>query len=125
MLKREHVLGIDLAGLAGGLRDVVGLVGSEPPGRVHEHQPEGSRHVGQAGEVRDQPRQPRGRIAAISGSRPTISVSVWWRAWLHRQVVGSRMIRKEASCYRPWSSQRVLNAVLCPVSCQRESDDEP
>ena len=43
-----------------GLRDVVGLVGGEPPGRVREHQPEGSRHVGQAGEVHDQPRQPRG-----------------------------------------------------------------
>ncbi len=66
-----------------------------------------------------------GRIAAISGSRPTISVSVWWRVWLHRHVVGSRMIMKEASWYRPWSSQRVLNAVPCPDSCQRESDDEP
>ena len=37
-----------------------------------------------------------GRIATISGSRPTISVSVWWRAWLQRQTVGSRMIMKHA-----------------------------
>ena len=37
-----------------------------------------------------------GRIAAISGSRPTMIVSVWWRAWLQRQIVGSRMIMKQA-----------------------------
>ena len=27
-----------------------------------------------------------GRITAISGSRPTMTVSVWWRVWLQRQV---------------------------------------
>ena len=37
-----------------------------------------------------------GRITAISGSRPTTSVSVWWRVWLQRQTVGSRMIMKQA-----------------------------
>ena len=66
-----------------------------------------------------------GRMTAISGSRPTIRVSVWCRVWLQRQVVGSRMIMNEASWYRPWSSQRVLNAVPCPASCQRESDVDP
>ena len=29
-----------------------------------------------------------GRITAISGSRPTMIVSVWWRAWLQRHVAG-------------------------------------
>ena len=43
----------------------------------------------------------------------------------YTHLVGSRMIMKEASWYRPWSSQRVLNAVPWPDSCQRESDDEP
>jgi fatty acid desaturase len=56
---------------------------------------------------------------------PTTRVSVWCRVWLHRQVVGSRMIMKDASWYRLSSIQRVLNAVPCPDSCQRESDVEP
>jgi hypothetical protein len=64
-------------------------------------------------------------MTAISGSRPTIRVSVWCRVWLHRQVVGSRMIMNEASWYRPWSIHRVRNAVPCPASCQRESDVDP
>src|SRR5262245_10116984 len=66
-----------------------------------------------------------GRIAAISGSRPRMSVSVWCRVWLQRQVVGSRMIMKDAIWYRPWASQRVRNAVPWPDSCQRESEVEP
>ena len=66
-----------------------------------------------------------GRMTAISGSRPTTSVSVWCRVWLHRQVVGSRMIMNEESSYRLSAIQRVLNAVPCPDSCQRESDVEP
>ena len=37
-----------------------------------------------------------GRIEMISGSRPTTMVSVWWRVWLHRHTVGSRMIMKLA-----------------------------
>ena len=37
-----------------------------------------------------------GRMTAISGSRPTMMVSVWWRVWLQRQTVGSRMIMKQA-----------------------------
>ena len=37
-----------------------------------------------------------GRMAMISGSRPTMIVSVWWRVWLQRQTVGSRMIMKQA-----------------------------
>ena len=64
-------------------------------------------------------------MTAISGSRPTTSVSVWCLVWLQRQVVGSRMIMNEASWYSPSSIQRVLNAVPCPDSCQRESDVEP
>ena len=32
----------------------------------------------------------------ISGSRPTMIVSVWWRVWLQRQISGSRMIMKQA-----------------------------
>jgi hypothetical protein len=35
------------------------------------------------------------------------------------------MIMKEASWYRLSSIQRVLNAVPCPDSCQRESDVDP
>ena len=37
-----------------------------------------------------------GRGAMISGSRPTMIVSVWWRAWLQRQIVGLRIIMKQA-----------------------------
>ena len=37
-----------------------------------------------------------GRMAMISGSRPTMMVSVWWRVWLQRHTVGSRMIMNEA-----------------------------
>ena len=37
-----------------------------------------------------------GRMTAISGSRPTMTVSVWWRVWLQRQVTGLRMIMKQA-----------------------------
>ena len=35
-------------------------------------------------------------MTAISGSRPTMMVSVWCRAWLQRQTVGLRMIMKQA-----------------------------
>jgi hypothetical protein len=35
-----------------------------------------------------------GRIATISGSRPTMIVSVWWREWLQRQATGLRIIMK-------------------------------
>ena len=38
-----------------------------------------------------------GRIAAISRSRPTMIVSVWWRAWLQRQNVGSFMFMNDAT----------------------------
>ncbi len=37
-----------------------------------------------------------GRGTAISGSRPTMIVSVWWRVWLQRQGVGSRSTMNEA-----------------------------
>ena len=37
-----------------------------------------------------------GRVTAISGSRPTMIVSLWWRAWLQRQRVDSRRTMKEA-----------------------------
>ena len=37
-----------------------------------------------------------GRMTAISGSRPTMIVSVWWRVWLQRQTVGSRSTMKQA-----------------------------
>ena len=37
-----------------------------------------------------------GRIVMISGSRPTMIVSVWWRAWLHLQSVGFRKSIKHA-----------------------------
>jgi hypothetical protein len=38
-----------------------------------------------------------GRITAISGSRPTMIVSVWWRAWDQRQLTGLRITMKLAS----------------------------
>ena len=37
-----------------------------------------------------------GRVTAISGSRPTMIVSLWWRAWLQRQRVDSRRTMNEA-----------------------------
>ena len=37
---------------------------------------------------------PAAACTTISGSRPTMIVSVWWRAWLQRQVTGLRMIMK-------------------------------
>ena len=66
-----------------------------------------------------------GRIAAISRSRPTMIVSVWWRAWLQRQNVGSFMFMNEATWYSASLSHDVLNAVPCPLSCQRESVADP
>ena len=77
-----------------GLRDEGALLGGEPAGRV-QHHAGGDRHVDQAEEVGEDPGQPGGRMATISGSRPTISVSVWWRVWLQRHTVGSRMIMND------------------------------
>ena len=37
-----------------------------------------------------------GRMNPIPGSRPTMMVLVWWRAWLHRQAVGLRITMKLA-----------------------------
>ena len=37
-----------------------------------------------------------GRGTAISGSRPTMIVSLWWRVWLQRQGVDSRITMNEA-----------------------------
>lgn len=37
-------------------------------------------------------------MIALSASRPTIEVSLWWRAWLQRQVAALRMILKRAIC---------------------------
>ena len=37
-----------------------------------------------------------GRISTISGSRPTMIVSVWWRAWDQRQDTGLRTMQKLA-----------------------------
>ena len=64
-------------------------------------------------------------MAWISGSRPSTSVSVWWRVWLQRDAVGSRMIMKQATWYTASSSRGDTNAVPWPASCQRESDAEP
>jgi hypothetical protein len=61
---------------------------------------------------------------AISGSRPTMIVSLWWRVWLQRHTVASRMTMNEAISYRVLFIQSVLKAVPCPASCQRESDVE-
>jgi len=33
---------------------------------------------------------------AISGSRPTMMVPLWWRVWLQRQTVDSRITMKDA-----------------------------
>ena len=65
-----------------------------------------------------------GRGAGISGSRPTMMVSLWWRLWLHRQTVDSRITMNEAISYRTLFIQSVLNAVPWPLSCQRESEVE-
>src|SRR5215469_13895539 len=65
-----------------------------------------------------------GRGTAISGSRPTISVSLWWRVWVQRQTVDSRITIKEAISYKTLLSQSVLKAVPWPDSCQRESEVE-
>ena len=49
-------------------------------------------------------------------------VSLWWRVWLQRQTVDSRMTMNEAISYRALFIQSVRNAVPCCDSCQRESD---
>jgi hypothetical protein len=54
-------------------------------------------HVRQADEGQRLARDVGGRITAISGSRPTMIVSVWWRAWDQRQLTGLRMTMKLAS----------------------------
>src|SRR4029078_10391344 len=66
-----------------------------------------------------------GRLATISGSRPTTIVLVWWRAGLHRHTVGSRMIMKQAISYTTEFIHLVLNAVPCPHSCPREPGAQP
>ena len=38
-----------------------------------------------------------GRITPISGSRPTMMVSVWWRVCDQRQISGSRIMMKQAN----------------------------
>ena len=65
-----------------------------------------------------------GRVKGISGSRPTMIVSEWWRVWLQRQGRDSRSTMNEAISYRVLFIQSVLKAVPCPDSCQRESEDE-
>ena len=53
-------------------------------------------HRWDAEELAGSPGERAGRGKAISGSRPTMMVSVWWRAWLQRQTVGSRITMKQA-----------------------------
>ncbi len=65
-----------------------------------------------------------GRGTAISGSRPTMIVSLWWRVWLQRHTVDSRMTMNEAISYSALFIQSVLKAVPWPDSCQRESEVE-
>ena len=35
-------------------------------------------------------------MVMISGSRPTMIVSVWWREWLQRHTTGLRIMKKQA-----------------------------
>ncbi len=65
-----------------------------------------------------------GRGAAISGSRPTMMVSLWWRVWLQRQTMLSRITMNEAISYSALFIQSVLKAVPWPASCQRASEVE-
>ena len=65
-----------------------------------------------------------GRTRAISGSRPTMIVSLWCRAWLQRQTTDSRNTMNEAISYMALFIQSVLKAVPWLDSCQRESDVE-
>ena len=66
-----------------------------------------------------------GRGTAISGSLPTMIVSLWWRLWLQRQTVDSRITMNEAISYSAMFIQSLLKAVPWFDSCQRESDVEP
>ena len=70
---------------------------SEPAGAMEEDAAEeGMRLVLMPKNLKNRVNQFGGRVTAISGSRPTIIVSLWWRAWLQRQRVDSRRTMKEA-----------------------------
>ena len=73
--------------------------------------------------LRIDPTMEIGRGKAISASRPTMIVSLWWRAWLQRQTTASRITMNEAISYSALFIQSVLNAVPWLDSCQRESDE--
>ena len=64
-------------------------------------------------------------MTAISGSRPTMIVSVWWRAWLQRQVTGLRMTMKLAIWIDDVVHPARLEGGAVAASCQRASLDEP
>ena len=63
-----------------------------------------------------------GRGTAISGSRPTMMVSLWWRVWLHRQGTDSRNTMNDATSYSAALSQSLLKAVPWPASCHLASE---
>ncbi len=65
-----------------------------------------------------------GRFTSISGSRPTISVSVWWRAWPQRWIRACRSIMKEAIWWMTVFSHWVRKAVPWKHSCWRESPQD-
>ena len=52
--------------------------------------------VGMLKNLRIDPTMEIGRGKAISASRPTMIVSLWWRAWLQRQTTASRITMNEA-----------------------------
>ena len=76
----------------------VDLLRGQPPGRVSQHADRRVVGVPQPDDVDDQLEgDPAGASPAISRSRPTMIVSVWWRAWLQRQNVGSFMFMNDAT----------------------------
>ncbi len=75
----------------------VGLVGGETAHRMAAEDREVARDRGEADDVERHQIICGGRMVPISGSRPTMVVSVWWRMWLHRQTTGFQICMKLAS----------------------------
>ena len=69
---------------------------AQPPDAVAEHLAEEDQRRADADECQEHGKQLRRTVTAISGSRPTIIVSLWWRAWLQRQRVAFLTPMKEA-----------------------------
>ncbi len=98
---------------------------AEVAGGVAQNVGHGVPDIEDAEEVEHHAQEVRRAHDGDLGSRPTMIVSVWWRAWLQRQVTGLRMISEAGDLVDDIVHPARPKAVPWPPSCQRESLDEP